>query len=174
MFLAQCQYVRDNERSQARQPFYPNDDDRDQHILFEIERFEHPEAGRIGVDLTILYPRSISYPAEFILTYHSTVVMNFWNGKHLHCLFPALTSNGVYIRNYQTPTLRVEKGLRKYQERGFKDKYDPEGLLLSENPSLSKKPHYIQDDIPGCADRKLMVSDVPQPRWRMPLTLTLV
>ncbi|KAE9406089.1 hypothetical protein BT96DRAFT_915593 [Gymnopus androsaceus JB14] len=172
MFLAQCQFVRDDERSQAPQHFYPNDDDSlNQNILFQIERFEHPEAGRIGIDLTILYPRSISYPAELILTYHSTIVMNFWNGKHIHCLWPTLTSNGIYIRNYQTPTLRVEKGLRKYRERGFKDKYDPEGLLLSVHSRSRQKLRYIQDDIPSCADRKLMVSDVPQPRWRMPLTL---
>ncbi|KAF9063125.1 hypothetical protein BDP27DRAFT_1335569 [Rhodocollybia butyracea] len=131
-------------------------------------------AGRPGVDLVTVFKNSI--PADFVLTYHSTIVMNVWDGRYLYCLWPDLTFNGLYVRNMQTPTQeRIKKALQKYQGRGFRDKYDPQGLLLREPLGLDVVPaHYIQDDMsPEGRERRLELSDIRGPRWRMPLELSL-
>ncbi|KAF9065677.1 hypothetical protein BDP27DRAFT_1331605 [Rhodocollybia butyracea] len=106
-----------------------------------------------------------SYPANFILAYHSTVVMNFWNGKHLYCMWPNLTFKGLYVRNLEELTPKLVDALEKYQERGFLDKYDPHGLRAI----YGATPHYIQDDLGEVRHEmhQLKVSDIPGPRWRM-------
>ncbi|KAF9064902.1 hypothetical protein BDP27DRAFT_1405112 [Rhodocollybia butyracea] len=172
-FLVQkCRFKRDNERSQNVDHFYPGSDST--AFKFQYEHYANPMAGRPGVDLVTVFKNSI--PADFVLTYHSTIVMNIWDGRYLYCLWPDLTFNGLYVRNMQTPTQeRIKKALQKYQGRGFRDKYDPRGLLLREPLGLDVVPvHYIQDDMsPEGRERRLELSDIRGPRWRMPLELSL-
>ncbi|KAF9077139.1 hypothetical protein BDP27DRAFT_1413592 [Rhodocollybia butyracea] len=145
-FLVQkCRFKRDDERSQNIETFYPG---LDRTVFkFQYEHYTNPIVGRPGVDLITVFKNSI--PADFVLTYHSTVVMNLWDGKHLYCLWPDLTFTGLYVRNWQTLTKRMDKALQKYWARGFRDKYDPQGVLLHDTlddiPEVEA--HHIQDDL---------------------------
>ncbi|KAF9065676.1 hypothetical protein BDP27DRAFT_1078918 [Rhodocollybia butyracea] len=111
--IHQCQFVYDEERSGGDTGFdglYPESDS-------QYEHFVNPILGGPGIDLVTIYKKpelEKFYPADFVLTYHSTVVMNFWNGKHLYCLWPDLTFNGLYVRNLEESTPKLENALQKY------------------------------------------------------------
>ena len=56
-----------------------------------------------------------------MLNYHSSVVMNFFDGWRFVSVFPGWTCEGVNLRNDYIPTTdRLELALRKYEGRGFR------------------------------------------------------
>ncbi|KAJ3753832.1 hypothetical protein EV360DRAFT_87406 [Lentinula raphanica] len=176
-FLTEIGFVLNQERTRDSETFYPGGQDSDcrEAIKFTYRRFENPIAGRAGVDLCIVHPWTISAPAEFVLTYHSTVVMNFWTGRSIHCLWPALTLKGKLLRNKFTPTPKVEAALRKYAQRGFYDIHDKRPKALQHwfgvrYPS-DKSIRYLQDDYPNIADERLTIKTIPGPTWRKELVV---
>ncbi|EJU02485.1 hypothetical protein DACRYDRAFT_107402 [Dacryopinax primogenitus] len=62
-------------------------------------------------------------PASHILTYHSTAVMNFFDGWAIYCLFPNWTFAGQFAKNkYQiSPSLRTIAAINKLRARGFSE-----------------------------------------------------
>lgn len=112
--------VLNEERTQDAEFFYPGGmsesySDLDNRITFTYRRFDNRIDGQPGVDLCLILPGSFGGPADFVLTYHSTVVMNFWTGRNIHCLWPELTVRGEFIRNKYTPTPKIETALEKYK-----------------------------------------------------------
>ncbi|KAF5390042.1 hypothetical protein D9757_003893 [Collybiopsis confluens] len=135
------------------------------HIKFAYRRFDSPKPDQPGVDLTIIHPRSYNaqrHCAEWVLTYHSTVVMNFWTGRKLCSLWPDLTLSGKLLRNEYTPTPRIEAALEKYHLRGFTD--------IHENGSPDEK-RYLQDDYPQAKGERLSMELIPGPTWRKEIVL---
>ncbi|KZT60990.1 hypothetical protein CALCODRAFT_73994 [Calocera cornea HHB12733] len=64
-----------------------------------------------------------SPPASHILTYHSSIVMNFFDGWAIYCLFPRWTFAGQFAQNRYHMDLpaRTERAIRKLLGRGFTD-----------------------------------------------------
>ncbi|KZT51873.1 hypothetical protein CALCODRAFT_112216 [Calocera cornea HHB12733] len=59
-------------------------------------------------------------PLSHILTYHSTAVMNFYDGSELVCLFPDQTFAHQYVRNNLAMfNRRLQASLEKLKKRGF-------------------------------------------------------
>ncbi|KAJ3802958.1 hypothetical protein GGU11DRAFT_387018 [Lentinula aff. detonsa] len=112
-------FILNEERTRDAESFYPGSNSgahgaNNDYIRFTYLRFDNPVEGQPGVDLCVIHPWSIAAPADFVLTYHSTVVMNFWTGRSIHCLWPELTVHGRLIQNEYTPTPKVENALQKY------------------------------------------------------------
>ncbi|KAL8280047.1 hypothetical protein RQP46_007628 [Phenoliferia psychrophenolica] len=89
-------------------------------------RHRRYEKGTLSVDVCQVSHVSA---VDFILTYHSTSVMNFYRPGEIVCLFPKYTFKGLYQENHFTPTDRLDAALAKYHQRGY-------------NPT---EPKYIQD-----------------------------
>ncbi|KAJ3715027.1 hypothetical protein C8R42DRAFT_645980 [Lentinula raphanica] len=171
-FLTEVGFVLNEERSRLPQKFYPGGEGPGEAIKFTYRRFENPIEGRAGVDLCVMHPWSISAPAEFVLTYHSTVVMNFWTGSSIHCLWPDLTINGKLLRNQHTPTPKVEAALMKYAKRGFYDIHDTRPKTLHHTTRMrffGSTIRYLQDDYPDVAKERLTIETIPGHTWRKEL-----
>lgn len=98
--------------------------------------------GCLQVDLSVLLNPG-NTPRDFIFQYHSSVVINYYDGKRLYCLYPTLTFNNILCRNrtrLHTPNMpitttllgiekRIEKLVQKYVDRGFMEK-QPENRML--------------------------------------------
>lgn len=164
-FIQAAGYIVDADRTVGTEDFYPGRigltyaENSFDHVRFEYQHFT--KAGSLGIDLCIVLAKSVAIPSNFILTYHSTAVMNFWDGRYLYCVWPELTFKGLLMRNEYTPTVRIEEAIKKYKIRGFTDKY-------SESQGL----RYIQDDFPVAKNKRLTVGMIPKPLWREPLTLS--
>ncbi|EJU02487.1 hypothetical protein DACRYDRAFT_107404 [Dacryopinax primogenitus] len=63
-------------------------------------------------------------PISHILTYHSTAVMNCYDGYAFYCLFPDMTFAHEFVRNnrYKGEAIKRELGVAKLEARGFKGK----------------------------------------------------
>ncbi|KAJ3822524.1 hypothetical protein F5878DRAFT_713058 [Lentinula raphanica] len=165
-FLMQTGFVLNLEKTQNPEIFYPGGDDTGDSLKFTYRRFENPIKGRPGVDLCVIHPRHINAPADFVLTYHSTVVMNFWTGRSIYSLWPDLTINGKLIRNKYTPTPKVEAALAKYARRGFFDIHDTNRARALWRLMPPSNIRFIQDDYPELQDTRMTVESIPGPTWR--------
>ncbi|KZO91684.1 hypothetical protein CALVIDRAFT_541587 [Calocera viscosa TUFC12733] len=76
--------------------------------------------GNKKIDLCVVRHEAVT-PANYVMTYHSTAVMNFFDGRAIFCLFPNETFNGTFLRNRFTPTGNANRGITKIQSRGYKD-----------------------------------------------------
>ncbi|KAJ3715026.1 hypothetical protein C8R42DRAFT_227341 [Lentinula raphanica] len=167
-FLTEEGFVLNEERTREPESFYPGGEDTGDQLKFTYRRFERPTPGRPGIDLCVIHPRQINAPAEIVLTYHSTVVMNFWTGRAIYSLWPDLTINGKLLRNKFTPTPKVEEALAKYARRGFFDIHDPSPEFapyrVTVMPPLNIR--FLQDDYPDLQETRLTVKALPGPTWR--------
>ncbi|KAJ3735795.1 hypothetical protein DFJ43DRAFT_833786 [Lentinula guzmanii] len=171
-------FILNEERTRDAESFYPGSNsgahgNNNDHIRFTYLRFDNPVEGQPGVDLCVIHPWSIAAPADFVLTYHSTVVMNFWTGRSIHCLWPELTVHGRLIQNEYTPTPKVENALQKYTERGFFNIHDPRpatirGRAMRGGP---RKIRYLQDDYAHAKGQRLTIDMIPGPTWRQELII---
>lgn len=57
--------------------------------------------------------------ANFILSYHSTTPMNFYDGEQIICLFPHLFFKQQLAKNILPVTDRLTMGIQKYLDRGY-------------------------------------------------------
>ncbi|KAF8587940.1 hypothetical protein K439DRAFT_1613958 [Ramaria rubella] len=107
-----------------------------------LNSLQHPPSGTLNptmpgsethhgprkVDLSVVASKTYGVtPGDFTLTYHSTPVMNLYNGHGIFCLFPMLTFNHLLFRNRESPSHRqrerMEQCIRKYLRRGFKESH---------------------------------------------------
>ncbi|KAJ3757090.1 hypothetical protein EV360DRAFT_71430 [Lentinula raphanica] len=167
-FLTEEGFVLNLERTQNPHGFYPVEEDTDDQLKFTYRRFENPIEGRPGIDLCVMKKKKkqISAPADFVLTYHSTVVMNFWTGRSIYSLWPDFTINSKLIRNQFTPTPKVEDALAKYAQRGFFDVHDKRPESAAHRMHPPSKIRFLQDDYPELRDTRLTVKLLPGPTWR--------
>ncbi|KAJ3974034.1 hypothetical protein EV361DRAFT_1031964 [Lentinula raphanica] len=167
-FLTEEGFVLNLERTQNPHGFYPVEEDTDDQLKFTYRRFENPIEGRPGIDLCVMKKKKkqISAPADFVLTYHSTVVMNFWTGRSIYSLWPDFTINSKLIRNQFTPTPKVEDALAKYAQRGFFDVHDKRPASAAHRMHPPCKIRFLQDDYPELRDTRLTVKLLPGTTWR--------
>lgn len=179
------QFIIDETRTVAHNnDWYPSMADMDYRFTFEYKHFTSLRPEAPGLDLCIL--RSSGSGSDFqpavlanwILTYHCTAVMNFWDGKHIYCLWPQLTFDKLLLRNTHSPlthTHKAEKAFQKYKQRGFTDKYCPASFgvvwpLDYESVLLPGDSHKLICDVyPEFS--ALKIGAVPDPKWREPCNL---
>lgn len=78
--------------------------------------------GDVKIDVSECFlANSEMTPANFVLTYHMSFVMNFVSGEGMYCLFPNETFNGRGYRNLYTMADRFDHILPKYAARGYKE-----------------------------------------------------
>ncbi|KIY44815.1 hypothetical protein FISHEDRAFT_77225 [Fistulina hepatica ATCC 64428] len=143
-------------------------DRREPRDYAEIPRFVYrhylsPREGAPGIDLSVVIEES---PAHFILSYHSTIVMNFWNGHHLYCLWPRYTFSGRFLRNRVTtnPSTKTETAIQKYRDRGYRD-------VLGRRKYKKTVQDICYPDSADFSDDELELSWIPKPFWRQSLRL---
>lgn len=101
--------------------------DNDYPPSFELNRFtrRNSDGNELSIDVSIFRDSFSSRrrPVDFIKTYHSTVVMNFYDGYGLYCLYPSLTFNGEFYVNCRSPRVTAPASIRaisKYVNRGYR------------------------------------------------------
>jgi len=73
--------------------------------------------------IDLCYVEKSFTPLAHIFTYHSTAVMNFYDGATVCCLFPEQTFARQFLRNsLNSGHPRVEASLKKLVSRGFSQK----------------------------------------------------
>ncbi|KIY52307.1 hypothetical protein FISHEDRAFT_69995 [Fistulina hepatica ATCC 64428] len=135
---------------------------------FEYKYYSSPREGAPGIDLSVV---CVERPAEFIMSYHSTIVMNFWNGHHLYCLWPRYTFAGQFLQNYVTTntSTKTEDAIQKYRDRGYCDVVDETGRKQSVQGLC-----YPIWANPNPQGSELELGWIPKPLWRQPLRLESV
>ncbi|KAI9003317.1 hypothetical protein DFJ74DRAFT_434498 [Hyaloraphidium curvatum] len=126
--------------------------------IHEAGQFKHTKwrkkgtKGSATIDLCV--PREMTATA-FVLTYHVSCVMNFFDGSRIRVLFPEHTFRALYVKNLFTPTLKVERAIEKYNGRGYQD---------------MKRGEYLQDLWPRWPET--LVASLPQVGWmaRVPIS----
>ncbi|KIY44812.1 hypothetical protein FISHEDRAFT_77223 [Fistulina hepatica ATCC 64428] len=157
-FLDRCGFTHEKDKDKVSESPYAVMGPR-----FKYKHYSSPCEGVPGIDLSVV---NRERPAEFILLYHSTIVMNFWNGHHLYCLWPHYTFAGLFLQNYVTTnmSLKMENAIQKYRDRGYHDVVDERGRKIS-----------VQDlCYPDWADpqrQELRLDWIPSYSWRQPLRL---
>ncbi|KZO94261.1 hypothetical protein CALVIDRAFT_228840 [Calocera viscosa TUFC12733] len=118
-------YVKDAERERQLPDAYPTEDGTPP--TFRYGCF-HKESLKID----LCYITEPSTPISHIFKYHSTAVMNYYDGFGVYCLFPEQTFAGQFFKNdnYPGPDRRRRIGLRKLETRGFVDGLDYISTIL--------------------------------------------
>jgi hypothetical protein len=93
------------------------------------------------IDVSICFPEVKQMtPANFILTYHSSVVMQFITPRGIFCYFPSLTFNRYFLRNSRRTSPGAMSAVEKYCRRGYTE------MVQTESPSTGRRRvAYLQD-----------------------------
>ena len=85
--------------------------------IFEYVKYRN---GAKVIDICVCKNKANLSILDFILWYHSTVVMNFISWDQICCMFPRATFNNVtYCNKFTFDPHRFQVALAKYEERGF-------------------------------------------------------
>ncbi|KZT51870.1 hypothetical protein CALCODRAFT_512428 [Calocera cornea HHB12733] len=112
-FLGTHGYVRDPRRQRELLDDYPIDNG---PILWDYGCFK-----KEALKIDLCYISTPATPVSHVMNYHSTAVMNYFDGRAVYCLFPDETFSRQYHENDYYPGRDDVKmvGLHKLEERGF-------------------------------------------------------
>jgi len=121
-------YSKDPEREADFPDIYYDD--------YEAPTFRYGCFQKDGKKIDLCYIEEPSTPTFHVLKYHSTAVMNCYDGEAVYCYFPELTFAGMHFfnRDYSGPDDRREAGLAKLRTRGFVEGLHDLGSWITASP----------------------------------------
>ncbi|KAF9510478.1 hypothetical protein BS47DRAFT_61936 [Hydnum rufescens UP504] len=157
-YLKQQGYKFDPDVSQQQSEYVGNDEE-ERPYRFEYYCFTKGDL-KIDISQCFCTKDDAMTPANFVLTYHMTFVMNFISGEGAYSFFPDETFSGRGYRNLFTVTKKLDRVLTKYADRGYKEVIDEE----------TGRPVYLQDRFPNHEAARFKVQSVKN-IWSMKLPL---
>jgi hypothetical protein len=136
-YLVQQGYRFNQDISRERKGEYVLDDEDEPLYRFEYYCFTKGDL-KIDISQCFCTRREAMTPANFILTYHMSFVMNFVSGEGVYSFVPDETFSGRGYRNRYTVAKQLDRILLKYKARGY------EGVIDEEDGD----PVYLQDRFP--------------------------
>jgi hypothetical protein len=158
-YLKQQGYRFNRDISRDRRGHYVHSAENEPLYRFEYYCFTK---GDLKIDISQCFATvpDVMTPANFILTYHMSFVMNFVSGEGVYCLFPDETFSGRGYRNSFRVTKKLDPILTKYAARGYKEIID----------EMTGWPVYLQDCFPNHGFGQLRVESLKN-IWSMKLPL---